>query len=272
MSQLPGRLDDLDESLLRIARTYGHTPAAERKVARFSLLGEHAAVWLVLGTAESLRSRGERRSRWARATGAVAGTYAANTALKLVVRRVRPELSDLPPLTSTPTRFSFPSAHSSTSFAGALAYSRAGFPGAPLYALAVGLALSRLYLGVHYPSDVLAGALLGLAVAEICTRRPGAWDGTMAPGGTGVSAVPVSEGTMASGGMGVSAVPVSEGTMASGGMGVSAVPVSEGTMASGGMGVSAVPVSEGTMALGGTGVSAVPVSEGTGAANGVAAP
>ena len=139
-------------------------------MARFSLLGEHAGVWLVLGAAESLRSSGERRSRWARATGAVAGTYAANTALKLVVRRVRPELPGLPPLTSTPTRFSFPSAHSSTSFAGALAYSRAGFPAAPLYALAVGLALSRLYLGVHYPSDVLAGALLGLAIAEACAR------------------------------------------------------------------------------------------------------
>ncbi len=162
-----------DERLLRVARTWGHTPAAERKVARFSLLGEHAGVWLALGAAESLLSSGERRSRWARATGAVAGTYAANTALKLVVRRVRPELPGLPPLTSTPTRFSFPSAHSSTSFAGALAYSRAGLPGAPLYALAAGLALSRLYLGVHYPSDVLAGALLGLAIADVCTRRTG---------------------------------------------------------------------------------------------------
>ena len=158
-----------DERLLRVARTWGHTPAAERKVARFSLLGEHAGVWLVLGSLESMLSHGERRSRWARATGTVAGTYAANTALKLVVRRVRPQLQGLPPLTSTPTRFSFPSAHSSTSFAGALAYSRAGFPATPLYALAVGLALSRLYLGVHYPSDILAGALLGLGIAVAAT-------------------------------------------------------------------------------------------------------
>jgi membrane-associated phospholipid phosphatase len=187
----------LDERLLLLARTWGHTPAAERKVARFSLLGEHAGVWLVLGAAESLRASGGRRSSWARATGTVAATYAANTALKLVVRRIRPELPGLPPLTSTPTRFSFPSAHSSTSFAGALAYSRVGFPATPLYALAVGLALSRLYLGVHYPSDVLAGALLGLAIADVCTRRAGAWSGTEDADEMRTSGAPDSNGASA---------------------------------------------------------------------------
>jgi membrane-associated phospholipid phosphatase len=159
-------LSAVDERLLRAARTCGHSPSRERAVARFSRLGEHAGVWLAIGLAGSLvGADAARRERWRRATATVAGTYALNTAAKLLVRRRRPRLPGLPPLTHTPTRLSFPSAHASTAFAGALAYSRLGAPRPALYALAVELSLSRLYLGVHYPSDVLAGALLGTAVA-----------------------------------------------------------------------------------------------------------
>jgi undecaprenyl-diphosphatase len=160
----------LDERLLRLARTRGHTPGRERAVKRFSLLGEHAGVWIAIGAAESLLAdEGEGRACWRRATALVAGTYALNTALKLIVRRTRPELADLPPLTKTPTRYSFPSAHASTSFAAALAYSRAGLPALPLYSLAKAMAFSRLYLGVHYPSDVAAGVALGTAVAAVAS-------------------------------------------------------------------------------------------------------
>ena len=151
---------NLDERLLRIARTRGHTPRAERAVARFSKLGEHAGVWLAIGVAGGALDA-ERRSEWRRATLTVAGVYGLNTAIKLLVGRRRPELPDLPPLTGTPTDLSFPSAHASTAFAGARLYSQLGLPVVPLYALASGLSLSRLYLGVHYPSDVLAGAALG---------------------------------------------------------------------------------------------------------------
>jgi membrane-associated phospholipid phosphatase len=154
---------NLDERLLRMARTRGHTPRADRTVGQFSRLGEHAGIWLAIGLVGGALDP-ERRSEWRRATATVAGTYALNTAIKRLVGRRRPELPGLPPLTGTPTALSFPSAHASTSFAGARLYSQLGLPLVPLYALATGLALSRLYLGVHYPSDVLAGATLGSLV------------------------------------------------------------------------------------------------------------
>jgi membrane-associated phospholipid phosphatase len=160
----------LDEGLLRLFRTHGHTPAADRAVARFSLLGEHAGVWLAIGMIGAALD-GERRGEWRRATATVAGVYALNTAIKQVVGRRRPQLAGLPPITSTPTTLSFPSAHASAAFAGAALYARLGLPRGPLYALATGLALSRLYLGVHYPSDVLAGAALGHAVAGASAAR-----------------------------------------------------------------------------------------------------
>jgi membrane-associated phospholipid phosphatase len=160
---------NLDERVLRWARTAGHSPAAERAVAGFSRLGEHGAIWLAIGyLGGSLRR--EQRGPWRRARLTVLGVYVANTALKFTVRRRRPELPGLPPLMGTTTGLSFPSAHAATSFAGALAYSRLGVPAAPLYGLAGGMAVSRVYLGVHYPSDILAGALLGTALAAAASQ------------------------------------------------------------------------------------------------------
>jgi membrane-associated phospholipid phosphatase len=166
---IASRLRSLDQRLLVLARTRCHSPEAERAVARFSALGEHGGVWLAIGLAGQLLD-GRRRPAWRRATRAVAGAYALNTAIKPLVGRRRPELAGLPALTSTPTGLSFPSAHAATSFAGAVAYSRLGLPSAPLYALAAALSFSRVYLGVHHPSDVLAGALLGSGLALRAAR------------------------------------------------------------------------------------------------------
>src|SRR5215211_4095395 len=152
-----------DVRLYRLIRTAARPPALG-PVERFSALGEHAASWLVMGAAGMAVDR-RRRARWRRALFAVAGTYALNTAIKGIFRRKRPALEDLPALIATPTALSFPSAHASSSFAAARAYS-ALVPAGPLYATATAMALSRVYLGVHYPTDIAAGALLGTVVAR----------------------------------------------------------------------------------------------------------
>jgi undecaprenyl-diphosphatase len=147
-----------DLRLYRAIRSAARPPLVE-PVARFSHLGEHAALWLALG-AGGMALDGARSARWRRALFAVAGTYALNTAVKVVIGRARPTLEDLPALVATPTALSFPSAHASSSFAAARAYS-ALLPAGPLYGLAAAMALSRVYLGAHYPSDVAAGAVFG---------------------------------------------------------------------------------------------------------------
>jgi membrane-associated phospholipid phosphatase len=152
----------VDVALYRLLRQHGHDAAIERPVRRFSWLGEHAAIWLALGLAGATADA-PRRGAWLRATRAVLLAYALNTLLKTVVRRRRPQLDKLPALISTPTSLSFPSAHASSSFAAARAFGQL-MPGAPLYAVATAMALSRVYLGVHYPSDIAAGALLGTLV------------------------------------------------------------------------------------------------------------
>jgi undecaprenyl-diphosphatase len=73
---------------------------------------------------------------------------------------------ELPHLVPTLSGRSYPSAHATTSFAGAGALARA-WPAPPLYALACAVAFTRPYLGVHYPSDVVAGALLGRALERL---------------------------------------------------------------------------------------------------------
>jgi membrane-associated phospholipid phosphatase len=139
-------------------------------VSAYSRTGEHAAVWLGLGLAGAVQSTDPARRRlWLRGVRIVAVAYGLNYAVKVVVRRPRPDLARLPPLTPTVSRLSFPSAHATTSFAAARAYSAVAPPG-PLYGAAILFALSRPYLGVHYPSDVVVGALLGTTVAEVWPR------------------------------------------------------------------------------------------------------
>ena len=164
MHSLRVALNALDLAVYRRVRRLGHTPETVRWVRRYSRLGEHGAIWIVIGAAGAAADPGNR-GRWVRATGCVGGAYLISTSIKLAIGRKRPLIEDLPHLMATPTGLSFPSSHSTSSFAAAQAFAPL-LPRGPLFGAACGMAFSRLYLGVHYPSDVAAGAALGTVIGS----------------------------------------------------------------------------------------------------------
>jgi membrane-associated phospholipid phosphatase len=157
---------NLDLDLLRFMRTAGHTPGLEKAAKALGKAGNNGAVWVVAGILLAVFD-GSNREAWL--ICAVLGPLAIglNLVVKLIVRRPRPVLEGLPPLGSAPNSLSFPSAHAASSFAVATAMTRVEPLGALAFILAIALSLGRPYLGVHYPSDVLVGAVLGVVLGLI---------------------------------------------------------------------------------------------------------
>lgn len=158
----------IDHAVLRSTRrALGDTPAVP--VAQgLSHFGEHALGWLALGAAGW--ATGRRREEWTAGIVGVVAAHAAGVAVKRVVRRVRPALDDVPALVGTPSRLSFPSAHSCSTAAAAVGFGpMVGRP--PMVVLTGVMLVSRVLLGVHYPSDVVSGAVLGGGVAAAVRRR-----------------------------------------------------------------------------------------------------
>jgi len=112
----------------------------------------------------------KRRPEWLTAAAGVVGAHAASIAVKRVVRRPRPDDPSVEVLVGTPSRLSFPSSHATSTTAAAVLYS--GLTGRNLTPVLVPPMLaSRLVLGVHYPTDVLAGAALGGVIGGLLRRK-----------------------------------------------------------------------------------------------------
>jgi membrane-associated phospholipid phosphatase len=157
---------DLDTKILRAMRTRGHTPALERAAKLLGKAGNNGAGWFLAGAGLAAADSSRRRA-WA--TCAVLGPVAIglNYGIKIVAKRPRPVLEGLPPLGGAPSSLSFPSAHSTSSFAVATAMTRVDRRAAVAFVPAVAVAAGRPYLGMHYPSDVAVGVVLGTALGLI---------------------------------------------------------------------------------------------------------
>ena len=167
----------VDRGLLqRSART--RTPGLDRALVGVTRAATYSRLWLLIaGGLAATGAEGRRAAGRGVLAIAIAATL-ANGPAKLLVRRRRPTSLRHVPLLATPRSSSFPSGHSASAFAFATATS-AEIPllGPALLPLAAVVAYSRVYTGVHYPSDVIAGAAIGIGSGLLAVRLPPRRDG-----------------------------------------------------------------------------------------------
>jgi membrane-associated phospholipid phosphatase len=152
------------------------TPALDRAMARLSRAADYSR--LSLASAAVLAAAGGRRGRRAAAMGLTSVGVTAglvNLAIKPLGRRRRPDraVTQVPVARHVrmPSSASFPSGHSAAAFAFATGVGRElPLAAVPLRTLAALVAYSRVHTGVHYPGDVLAGALLGTVLSQLTTH------------------------------------------------------------------------------------------------------
>lgn len=149
-------------------------PRADALLPRLSRGADHSKLWMGLAAGIAASGVGGPRARKGALRGLVslaAASAVVNTVGKGAVRRTRPVLDDVPAirqLKRLPRSTSFPSGHSASAaaFATGVALESRGW-GAVLAPVAAAVAFSRVYTGVHYPSDVLTGAAIGAASAFV---------------------------------------------------------------------------------------------------------
>jgi undecaprenyl-diphosphatase len=168
LKNLTLKIRDLDRTMFRMIFRTKWAPLTLLMRA-FTVAGKAGALWGVFAFLAFLITGFEAYNLlvpWA----AVAISWFVAEGAKYLFDRARPFISDteIAPLVKTPSSSSFPSGHSATAAAGTLTLSVVYPAFAPALLLSgVLVALSRIYLGVHYPFDVLAGLFIGTATAAV---------------------------------------------------------------------------------------------------------
>ena len=148
-------------------------PVADALFTNASHLGDFSVIWHIIGIARGLTS--EQRANQAMVLSAVLGAESlmVNQGVKRLFRRTRPtETGDERFEIRKPSTSSFPSGHASSAFVAAtLLTAWSSRRSAPLwFGLAAVVSISRVYVRIHHASDVVGGALLGLALGALVRR------------------------------------------------------------------------------------------------------
>lgn len=160
------------DALIRNWLTTHHAPVVDAAMVTLSVIGRGGAVWLALAAAAVVR---DRRHAWAAARVLLIILLAYGTIdgiLKPIFARTRPfdAIADVRVVDRRPTTYSFPSGHAAMAFGGAVGLMAIRPRQRWLLGLAFAMAVSRIYVGVHYPLDVLVGGLVGGAIGWLVVR------------------------------------------------------------------------------------------------------
>lgn len=161
-------------AMVAVQSALADRPGALTVARGLSHFGEHSIGWLAVALLGAVLMPRRRRD-WLVAGAGAFVAHAAAVLVKRLVRRKRPHHPAVAVNVGTPSQLSFPSAHATSTTAAAILMSSAtGLPKTMTAAVLIPpMALSRILLGVHYPSDVAFGVALGAAVARIAGRSCG---------------------------------------------------------------------------------------------------
>ncbi|MER7925994.1 MULTISPECIES: phosphatase PAP2 family protein [unclassified Streptomyces] len=179
-----GLLRDLAslDRVLYEAVTVTSTPTLDSALRRLSAAADHSKISLVIAATLALRPGRSRRAAVLGVAAIGVASTTANLLGKRLVRRPRPHRAADSPFPGRhvpmPASASFPSGHTASAVAFAAAVGPV-FPAAtvPLGLLACAVGYSRVHTGVHYPGDVIAGAVLGTGAAAAVLATAAHWDG-----------------------------------------------------------------------------------------------
>lgn len=166
---------DVDDAVYA-AIAHTPTPTLDRGMGALSHTANHSLLWVTSAAVLALVGGHSGRRAAAQGLVSVAATSAlVNLAAKQVGRRQRPDRAAVEVPTARhvrmPSSLSFPSGHSAVAFAFATGVgNKLPMVAGPLHALAGVVAYSRVHTGVHHPSDVVVGSVLGTVLAQLTTR------------------------------------------------------------------------------------------------------
>jgi undecaprenyl-diphosphatase len=150
-------------------------PWLDRVMIAATLAGLRGTIWLLIGLAIWIAAPARRMAVWRLLLSIGLAALIADAVIKPLFGRNRPYVDhpEYRQLLAPPSSSSFPSSHASTAAAGALSLARL-YPATavPATALALLIGTSRVALGVHFPSDVLAGFAIGYLCARFVHARP----------------------------------------------------------------------------------------------------